>query len=84
MKRMLDDRNPLLAAAIDACTAAARAVFAAVGSLHMIGPTGLPALLRQRGYRVEQVRLRALTAARSGRARSGDNRPRRRTARRRR
>jgi len=29
-------------------------VFAAVGSLHMIGPKGLPALLRQRGYRVEQ------------------------------
>ena len=40
-------------------------MFAAVGSLHMIGPKGLPALLRQRGYRVEQRRLRALSAERT-------------------
>ena len=54
MKRMLDDRNPSLAAAIDNLHAGGQRVFAAVGSLHMIGPTGLPALLRQRGYKVEQ------------------------------
>lgn len=54
MKRLLDDRNPLLAAAIDALHGSGKQVFAAVGSLHMIGPTGLPALMRQRGYRVEQ------------------------------
>ena len=54
MKRLLDDRNPLLAAAIDALHASGQQVFAAVGSLHMIGPTGLPALMRQRGYKVEQ------------------------------
>ena len=36
------------------CTRGGTRVFAAVGSLHMIGPSGLPALLRQRGYRVEQ------------------------------
>ena len=53
MKRMLDDRNPLLAASIDNLHAGGKRVFAAVGSLHMIGPKGLPALLRQRGYRVE-------------------------------
>ena len=57
MKRLLDDRNPLLAAAIDKVHAGGRSVFAAVGSLHMIGPGGLPALMRQRGYTVEQVRL---------------------------
>jgi hypothetical protein len=57
MKRLLDDRNPLLAAAIDALHAGGRSVFAAVGSLHMIGASGLPALLRQRGYAVEQVRF---------------------------
>jgi len=34
-----------------------RSVFAAVGSLHMIGAGGLPALMRQRGYVVEQVRF---------------------------
>lgn len=54
MKRMLDDRNPQLAAAIDNLHSGGARVFAAVGSLHMIGPKGLPALLRQRGYRVEQ------------------------------
>jgi uncharacterized protein YbaP (TraB family) len=54
MKRMLDDRNPQLAARIDNLHASGTRVFAAVGSLHMIGPKGLPALLRQRGYRVEQ------------------------------
>lgn len=54
MKRLLDDRNPSLAAAIDALHASGKQVFAAVGSLHMIGPTGLPSLLRKRGYKVEQ------------------------------
>ena len=54
MKRMLDDRNPQLASAIDALHSSGT-VFAAVGSLHMIGPKGLPALLRQRGYRIEQA-----------------------------
>ena len=57
MKRLLDDRNPLLAEAIDALHAGGRSVFAAVGSLHMIGPGGLPALLRRRGYTVEAVRF---------------------------
>lgn len=54
MKRLLDDRNPLLAASIDNLHTGGTRVFAAVGSLHMIGPKGLPALLRQRGYLVEQ------------------------------
>ena len=57
MKRLLDDRNPLLADAIDALHAGGRTVFAAVGSLHMIGARGLPTLLRQRGYAVEPVRF---------------------------
>lgn len=54
-RRLLDDRNPALAEAIDALHRKGRSVFAAVGALHMIGPAGLPALLRQRGYRVERV-----------------------------
>jgi hypothetical protein len=57
MKRLLDDRNPLLAAAIDKVHAGGRTVFAAVGSLHMIGARGLPALMRARGYDVEQIRF---------------------------
>ena len=54
MKRLLDDRNPLMAAAIDNLHNSGQRVFAAVGSLHMIGPNGLPALLKKRGYKVEQ------------------------------
>jgi uncharacterized protein YbaP (TraB family) len=55
MRRMLDERNPGLAGGIDAIHASGRSVFAAVGSLHMIGDQGLPALLARRGYRVERV-----------------------------
>lgn len=57
MKRLLDNRNPVLAAAIDTLHRGGRTVFAATGSLHMIGKNGLPALLRQRGYTVEAVRF---------------------------
>ncbi|MBX3607161.1 MAG: TraB/GumN family protein [Piscinibacter sp.] len=59
MRRLLDDRNPLLAQRIDALHAAGRRVFAAVGSLHMIGPQGLPALLEKRGYHVERIAFEA-------------------------
>ena len=55
MQRLLDDRNPALADAIDALHAGGKRVFAAVGSLHMAGRLGLPALLAQRGYRVERI-----------------------------
>ena len=53
MKRLLDDRNPALADGIDALHSSGRRVFAAVGSLHMVGPLGLPALLGERGFKVE-------------------------------
>jgi uncharacterized protein len=53
--RLLDARNPPLADAIAALHAAGKNVFAAVGSLHMIGPLGLPGLLAQRGFSVERV-----------------------------
>ena len=55
MKRLLDERNPGLARNIDALHAEGKEVFAAVGSLHMVGPLGLPTLLRERGYKVERV-----------------------------
>ncbi len=55
MRRLLDDRNPNLAASIDALHGSGKQVFAAVGSLHMFGPVGLPALMAKRGYRVERV-----------------------------
>lgn len=57
MKRLLDDRHPALADAIDALHRSGKRVFAAVGSLHYVGPASVQALLAQRGYRVEPVPL---------------------------
>ncbi|WP_237246494.1 TraB/GumN family protein [Sideroxyarcus emersonii] len=59
MRRLLDERNPNLAERIDSLHASGKRVFAAVGSLHMFGPTGLPALMEKRGYRVERMDLRS-------------------------
>lgn len=55
MQRLLDDRNPVLAERIEALHREGRRVFAGVGVLHMVGPQGLPALLRARGFRVVRV-----------------------------
>lgn len=58
MLRLLDDRHPALAEAIDALHRSGRRVFAAIGSLHFTGAASLQALLQQRGYRVDRVALR--------------------------
>lgn len=55
MKRILDDRNPNLADHINSLHESGKQVFAAVGSLHMLGSLGLPALMEKRGYKVERV-----------------------------
>ncbi len=55
LKRLLDDRNPALAARIDDIHRSGRRLFAGVGALHMVGPGGLPALMAARGYRVERL-----------------------------
>ena len=55
MKRLLDDRNPALSLRIDALHRSGQRVFAAVGSLHMVGANGLPALMKELGYQVESV-----------------------------
>jgi uncharacterized protein YbaP (TraB family) len=55
LARLLDERNPVLAARIDALHRDGRKVLAAVGMLHMVGPNGLPALLRGRGFAVQRV-----------------------------
>lgn len=59
MKRTVDDRNPAMAQRIDALHRGARKVFAAVGSLHMVGPQGLPALMENLGYQVERIPFRS-------------------------
>ena len=56
MRRLLDDRNPGLAQRVDALHASGKKLLVAVGSLHMAGPQGLPALLASRGYLVERLR----------------------------
>jgi uncharacterized protein len=52
---LLDNRNrnwaDILAKMIDQ----GRAPFVAVGAAHMAGPSGLPALLKAKGYKVEQI-----------------------------
>ena len=55
MKGLIDDRNPHLAAGIDKLSRDGRKVFAAVGSLHMIGPNSVPKLLEKMGYKIERV-----------------------------
>ena len=52
--RMVDGRNPGMADAIEQLHADV-SVFAAVGALHLVGPQGLPALLRARGFVVTRV-----------------------------
>jgi uncharacterized protein YbaP (TraB family) len=55
MQRLLDDRNPGMARRIDGLHRSGQRVLAAVGSLHMAGPRGLPALLARMGYVVERL-----------------------------
>ena len=53
--KLVDERNPLMADKIVRWHGEGQSLFVAVGSLHMIGPAGLPALLKARGFQVERV-----------------------------
>ncbi|WP_244178024.1 TraB/GumN family protein [Gluconobacter albidus] len=55
MSRLLDDRNVGMAQKIEQLHAGGASLFVAVGSLHMAGPKGLPALLRKDGFEVQQI-----------------------------
>lgn len=56
MKRLIEDRNPRMANRIDALHGLGHKVFAAVGSLHLIGgDQAVPGLLEKRGYSVQRV-----------------------------
>ena len=52
--RLVDGRNPGMAEAIERLHAG-MSVFAAVGALHVVGPMGLPSLLKARGFVVTRV-----------------------------
>jgi uncharacterized protein YbaP (TraB family) len=56
MRRLLDERNPGLAQRVDGLHTGGKKLLVAVGSLHMVGAQGLPALLAQRGYQIERLR----------------------------
>lgn len=60
LQRLIDGRNPGMADGIVNLLKEGDTVFAAVGALHMVGPHGLPVLLRKKGYKVERVPLNAL------------------------
>lgn len=56
LKRLIDDRNIRFALRIDALHSAGRKVFAAVGSLHLMGKDkSVPGLLRKQGYTVQSL-----------------------------
>ncbi|NRF69624.1 TraB/GumN family protein [Aquincola sp. S2] len=55
LRRVNDERNGPMAERIDALHSGGKTVFAAVGSLHMTGPLGLPHLMEKRGYSVQRV-----------------------------
>jgi uncharacterized protein YbaP (TraB family) len=65
MHRLLDQRHPGLVRQIVQMHEAGLSVFVAVGSLHLLGPGGLPALLAQRGFTVTPVKLGQLPGAQS-------------------
>ena len=52
---LLDKRNPEMASKIEELLRDDEATFVGVGLLHMVGETGVPTLLRQRGYEVEKL-----------------------------
>lgn len=52
---LLGRRNPQMAAHIEQAMRQDGVTFVGVGLLHLLGPNGLPQLLAQRGYLVEQV-----------------------------
>jgi uncharacterized protein YbaP (TraB family) len=52
---LLDKRNPEMAEKIEVLLKNEESTFVGVGLLHLIGETGLPTLLRQRGYEVEKL-----------------------------
>lgn len=53
MNRLLGTRNVKMADAIDSQLGQGPATLIGVGALHLIGPKGLPSLLRDKGYTVE-------------------------------
>jgi uncharacterized protein YbaP (TraB family) len=58
-QKLLDDRNVTMAARLDEYLKGKEPAFVVVGAAHIIGDKGVAKLLRDKGYKVEQVTLQA-------------------------
>ncbi len=54
-RKLLGQRNPQMAANIEAIMRSDQVAFVGIGLLHLIGEDGIPELLRRRGYDVEKM-----------------------------
>lgn len=53
--KLIVERNPLMVDRIVQWHGEGQSLFVAVGTLHLVGPIGLPTLLEARGFKVERV-----------------------------
>ena len=58
-KKLLDDRNVVMASKVEEYLKGNDPVFVVVGAAHIVGDKGVARLLRDKGYKVEQVTLEA-------------------------
>jgi len=58
-KKLLDDRNVMMASKVEEYLKGKDPVFVVVGAAHIVGDKGVAKLLRDKGYKVEQVTLEA-------------------------
>jgi uncharacterized protein YbaP (TraB family) len=58
-KKLLDDRNVVMAAKLDEYLKGKDPIFVVVGAAHIIGDKGVAKMLRDKGYKVDQVTLEA-------------------------
>ena len=58
-KKLLDDRNVVMASKVEEYLKGKDLIFVVVGAAHIVGDKGVARLLRDKGYKVEQVTLEA-------------------------
>jgi len=58
-KKLLDDRNTVMTAKMEEYLKGKEPIFVVVGAAHIIGNKGIAKLLRDKGYKVDQVTLEA-------------------------
>jgi uncharacterized protein YbaP (TraB family) len=56
-KKLLDDRNVTMATRLDEYLKGKEPIFVVVGAAHIIGDKGIAKMLRDKGYKVDQITL---------------------------